>query len=74
MGERELCKLEVVGSIPIGSTILLGATRCAGFAGVPREIENWVRTSGYNFLLRALRFARLASSFRGSIVEELKPE
>ena len=33
LGERELCKLEVVGSIPIGSTNL----RCAAAEVVPRS-------------------------------------
>jgi hypothetical protein len=31
LGERLLCKQEVIGSIPIGSTRLLGAGVCEGF-------------------------------------------
>jgi hypothetical protein len=35
LGERELCKLEVVGSIPIGSTTL----RCEAANGVHRSFS-----------------------------------
>ena len=46
LGERELCKLEVVGSIPIGSTILLRATRFAGTAPFANAKQDALRSLG----------------------------
>jgi hypothetical protein len=62
LGERELCKLEVVGSIPIGSTIL----RSFGWqANLPRTAEDVLQSPGEGGL------AKLSPS---QIVPDLFPD
>ena len=47
MGERELCKLEVIGSIPFSSTTLRSQEASFGWQAIRREPgENWYPAIG----------------------------